>query len=552
MGKVTIVEWEKEWSLIVRSIDIYKTLFAIRQTGNTASYHGCDVTESKQIRQVLKKLKKKRNPVTGIIHGAGIEDSKLVSDKDWSTFSKVMSVKIDGWQTMINAVNDHSDKLRFCCTFTSIAGRFGNAGQTDYAAANCILDAEMSRLSHTENEPLGVALAWTGWRDVGMATRGSIEKVFEEAGIETVSLEQGVELFVDEVMRGGKRRVVLAGNLGILNDDGSDREPPQRLAPDVSKLLADANRFPFVDKIISHEPFDLLSYECTLDVDRYPFLVDHAISDVPYHPGVMVLEMFGEAAQLLWPPCSVIGFDDVKFGLPVKLLHDEQKVRIVAEFVRQDDDNVWVSCRLESDLINKAGELFGEPRIHHEAIIRMLKVDADRGLLRLPSIGMPSQGSISYGPSFVYERFFHGPKFQSHGGISNGCIIDNMFGIDGVALSRNQLPDVNLFSYGMVDLEAQPMLIEACFQNAGMVAMEVDGLQSLPVGIEQVELIRTPTIDDNLRMRALRKRSEDGGVTVHDCLVVNQDGKPVLALNNLRLKGMSPISESEKFTLNRD
>jgi hypothetical protein len=410
----------------------------------------------------------------------------------------------------------------------------------------------MSRLSHIEDEPQGIALAWTGWRDVGMATRGSIEKVFEEAGIETVSVEQGVELFVDEVMRGGKRRVVLAGQLGVLNDDGSDREPPQRLAADVSALLADANRFPFVDKIISHEPFDQLSYECTLDVERYPFLVDHAIDGVPYHPGVMVLEMFGQASQLLWPPCSVIGFDDVNFGLPVKLLHEEQKVRVVAQFTRQDDDSVWVSCRLESDLINKAGEVFGEPRVHHEGVVRMLKVEADRGLLRLPSIGMPSQGSVSANSDFVYDRFFHGPKFQSHGGISIGCMIDNMIGTDGIALSRHQLPDVNLFADGMVALEAQPMLIEACFQNAGMVAMEVDELQSLPIGIEQVELIRTPEADDKLSMRSLRKGAEDGGVTLHDCLIVNQDSKPVLALNNLRLKGMAPISEAEKFTLNRN
>ena len=33
-----------------------------------------------------------------------------------------------------------------------------------------------------------------------MATKGSIEKVFEEAGIQTVGLEKGVKLFVDEIL----------------------------------------------------------------------------------------------------------------------------------------------------------------------------------------------------------------------------------------------------------------------------------------------------------------------------------------------------------------
>ena len=551
-GKVTIVDWEKAWSKIERSIDIHKTLSDIEESGNTATYYACDVTVSKQVRKVLKKLKKKHSPVTGIIHGAGIEDSKMVADKEWDTFSNVMSVKVDGWQSLVNAVKDHSTQLRYCCAFTSIAGRFGNGGQADYAAANCILDAEMSRLAHIESEPHGVALAWTGWQDVGMATRGSIESVFEEAGIETVSVEKGVSLFVDEVMRGGKRRVVLAGNLGVLNDDGSDREPPQRLPPDVTALLADAKRFPFVDKVVALQPFDTLSYECTIDVNSYPFLEDHAIDNVPYHPGVMALEMFSQGAQLLWPPCTVIGFAGVRFGLPIKLLKQEQKLRVVAEFSHQNSENVWVKCRLESDLMTKSGEKFGEPRIHHEGLVRMLKRDADRGLLKLPSIGTPSRGGVILGSDFVYQRFFHGPRFQSHGGILGGCSIDDMFGADGIALSRHQLANTNQFSVGDVTLEAQPMLIEACFQNAGMVAMEIDGLQSLPVGIEMLELIRIPEKTDSLRMRAVRRGAEDDGVTIHDCLVVDQDGKPVVSMKGLRLKGMAPISEGESFSLNRN
>ena len=48
-----------------------------------------------------------------------------------------------------------------------------------------------------------VAIGWTGWRDVGMATRGSIEAVFEAAGIETLPVDVGVDLFVGEALSGG-------------------------------------------------------------------------------------------------------------------------------------------------------------------------------------------------------------------------------------------------------------------------------------------------------------------------------------------------------------
>ena len=141
-------------------------------------------------------------------------------------FEKVVSIKTEGWINLVNTAEISGTKdLRIACCFTSIAGRFGNAGQTDYSAANCILDAEMSRLNAT-NKTRAIAIAWTGWREVGMATKGSIETVFEQAGIQTVGLEKGVKLFVDEILSNGKRRVVIAGNLGILDELGVQRDPP--------------------------------------------------------------------------------------------------------------------------------------------------------------------------------------------------------------------------------------------------------------------------------------------------------------------------------------
>ena len=77
--------------------------------------------------------------------------------------------KIDGWRALLAAVNASGrDVPDFVCCFTSVAGRFGN-GQTDDAAANSVLDAEMARLTATTT-CRAVAIGWTGWRDVGMAT----------------------------------------------------------------------------------------------------------------------------------------------------------------------------------------------------------------------------------------------------------------------------------------------------------------------------------------------------------------------------------------------
>ena len=141
------------------------------------------------------------------------------------------------------------------------------------------------------------------------------------------------------------------------------------------------------------------------------------------------------------------------------------------------------------------------------------------------------------------------------GGILRGVGDLELPGADGIALMRNQLPITEQFSIESqgekVLLDALPMLIEAGFQNAGFVAMESEGFSSLPVGIEWTSMLRVPERNEVLRMRSLRTAVESDGITVHDVVIIGDDDGPVMALKGLRLKSMAPVSEDQKFTLER-
>jgi len=547
-GKITMVEWNNAWSKLTRSMDIYRTIKDIEISGNHAEYHSANVTDTEAIGHAVN-----GRSITGIVHGAGLEESKLVADKSWSTFDLIVRVKVDGWKALTAAAGE---SLRFACSFTSVAGRFGNGGQTDYAAANSILDAEMARLT-AAGDCRAVAIGWTGWRDVGMATRGSIEAVFEAAGIETLSVDDGVEIFVGEALAGGKRRVIGCGSLGLMDRFDSFREAPLRLPVEMVASIADPRRFPLIDKLVTLDEGKSLVSQCTLSTQVHPFLVDHAIDGVPYHPGVMALEMFAENALLLMPGHSLAGFENVTFGLPVKIMKGIMTVRVEASLDRRDNDLCWVNCRLVSDLVNSKGEIFGEPRLHHEAKVRLVTSSDDlRPFLQnevdaLPTIGTPADGELIHHSSFIYLRYFHGPRFQSHGGVLRG--IEN--GVDGIALMRHQLPAKDQFASESegeeVLLDALPMLIEAGFQNAGLSAMESDGYSSLPIGIEWSTMLRVPEVNEKLRMRSVKVAAEDAGVTVHDVVIVGDDDAPVLSLKGLRLKAMGKVPEDQRFTLER-
>ena len=173
----------------------------------------------------------------------------------------------------------------------------------------------------------------------------------------------------------------------------------------------------------------------------------------------------------------------------------------------------------------------------------------------MPKIGTPQLEDLVLMPSFIYKRYFHGPRFQSHGGVIRGVGDEQMPGADGIALMRNQLPITEQFDIetngGEVLLEALPMLIEAGFQNAGFVAMESEGFSSLPIGIEWSTNIRVPERYEILRMRSLRVAVEDGGITVHDVVIVGDEDAPVLAMKGLRLKSMAPVPDEQRFILER-
>jgi hypothetical protein len=117
-----------------------------------------------------------------LLHAAGLEISRGLTDKEPREYDLVFDVKSDGWFNLLSAAGDLP--IGATIGFSSIAGRFGNAGQTDYSAANDLLCKYASSFRTTRPDTRGIALDWTAWGGIGMATRGSIPKIMEMAGIE--------------------------------------------------------------------------------------------------------------------------------------------------------------------------------------------------------------------------------------------------------------------------------------------------------------------------------------------------------------------------------
>ena len=176
-------------------------------------------------RNVIGQIRERHGRIDVLVHAAGLEISRNIADKEEREYNLVFDVKSDGWFNLLHAAADMP--IGATVVFSSVAGRFGNNGQTDYSAANDLMCKITSSFRSTRPGTRGIALDWTAWGGIGMATRGSIPKIMEAAGIDMLPPEAGIAWIGRELTAGPFRgEVVVAGE--ARHDDGRAR--PQRRA----------------------------------------------------------------------------------------------------------------------------------------------------------------------------------------------------------------------------------------------------------------------------------------------------------------------------------
>ena len=254
-----------------------------------------------------------------LLHCAGSEISPS-ADKPQREYDLVFDVKAHGWLNVLAALGNHTPATAI--VFSSIAGRFGNGGQTDYAAANDLLCKSVSSFRRHPGAPRGVAIDWTAWAGIGMASRGSIPKMMATAGIDMLPAGVGVPAVRRELVAAGPgTEVVIAGDLGSLLDE---RHPTGGLdAESASEALAD-RAGPMTGLITELTIGGGLRVITDLDPVRQPFLRDHRIegSRSPGRDGHGGLRgsRAGDAAGMV-----IVALEDVELLTPFKFYRDEPR-----------------------------------------------------------------------------------------------------------------------------------------------------------------------------------------------------------------------------------
>jgi NAD(P)-dependent dehydrogenase (short-subunit alcohol dehydrogenase family) len=214
---------ERAYQSAIQAREIRQNLEIFRSTGSTVEYATVDVSDGNALASVLDGWRRRFGDPVGLIHGAGVIKDKLIRDKTLETFDLVLGTKLDGALNLARLLKP--DAIRFAALFSSIAGRFGNAGQADYAAANEVLNKLAIWLDRKWQGRV-VSMNWGPWSGVGMVSE--LEGHLGGRGLQMIPPEIGRTLLLDELRFGrkGDVEVIAAGNLGTL----ADPIEPARLA----------------------------------------------------------------------------------------------------------------------------------------------------------------------------------------------------------------------------------------------------------------------------------------------------------------------------------
>jgi hypothetical protein len=395
-----------------------------------------------------------------------------------------------------------------------VAGRFGNNGQTDYSAANDLLCKLSAGMRQWRPATRGIAIDWTAWGHIGMASRGSVPQVMKALGIDMLPPEAGVPTVRRELTYGGTRgEVVVAGRLGAWMEE-QDPTGGLDLARAAAHVASRQPGLPLVGEIKAAFLFGGIQIETRLDPRVQPFLYDHTPdAGTPWLPGVMAAEALAEASSALVPGYSVAAVENVRMLNAFKFFHMEPRTLHLS---------ATITIAADSESGGAGRELVAR------AILRSVTAPAREGLpvqikdhfsadVRLVPEPLPQQ-DIQFAPppadtlatqaEDIYKVFFHGPAYR----VLESATVDGRSAIGLIALDLP--PDVvsdTTGSHNGAGALMAPRLVESCFQAAALWSIHNKQAMAFPLGIGSVAVCRWPERTNGDRLYACVSTGDDGG-----------------------------------------
>ena len=235
-----------------RAEEARRNVEAMRAMGAEVEFFQVDLADPEAVRSCLDRVRTSFGPIDVLVHGAGVEESRLIEDKDAGGFHRVYDGKAVGGLALAEALEPEA--------FFVSMDRSPVASETrDKSTIRCKRSHGAGLFCPTRFPPCRL----DGLGGCGNGRARGMDKLLGDRGVEMLPAGPGSELLVDMVAAKLVGEVVVSGRLG---DFGiAPAHPP------IDGVEMDG------ESIIGTRSLSLVSD---------PWIADHAIDGKPVLPGV--------------------------------------------------------------------------------------------------------------------------------------------------------------------------------------------------------------------------------------------------------------------------
>ncbi|HEY3521266.1 MAG TPA: SDR family NAD(P)-dependent oxidoreductase [Rhodanobacteraceae bacterium] len=495
----------------------------LEAAGAKVEYVAVDVTDEQGVRALVQDIEQRHGPISGVVHGAGIIEDKLLADKASDSWSRVVETKIIG----LLLLQKHLDPkaLKFFTVFSSVAGRYGNSGQSDYACANELMNRLCVALQSRWGERVAVsALCWGPWGatkfGAGMVT-AETEAKFARIGVRLVSAELGRKLFREELTRvaGTPVEVVCGEAAWDTREAELGAIPLQEGATPAETSVHAGNGEPLLGTAVTQaQPTGERIVTVDLDRAQHLYLDEHVLDGKQVLPAAAALEMLAEAGRMLWPGWQVAEVREHKLMKGVEMDSQPRRLRIlILPPPYGSSEGFEVTAQLQSEFAP------GKMLTHYRAVLRLAQ--------ELPETAPAertrhAEKSLTVAKAYD-EWLFHGPRFR---------VIEKIEGLSrSGAGARVRVSHPQQWLRGCAANAAwvfDPALLDAAAQMAWLWSRTFRDEAALPARFGRVVRYRAHC-PERMHMEYERMETADPSLIRANVTFFDEQGEPVMAIEEL-------------------
>ena len=440
--KPTPARVDTQYRAFVSNRDIKANLDRISHVCDQVRYYCVDIRDKQKVRDAISRVTRELGTVTALIHGAGVLEDKLICEKSPEQFSRVFGTKVEGLSSLLSAVDETA--LKYLVLFSSVAARFGNTGQSDYAMANEVMNKMAQAKTASQTHCKTIAINWGPW-DGGMVTDG-LKREFEKRGIELIPAEQGAGQMVTEMANP--------------DQDGAEVVIGGTIAPNLEK------KAPTMNKALTQ----------TFGCRHCPVINDHKIDNAPVVPFALMVDLLACGAEQNNPGLKFAGMDNAR--LLKGILPGEEQIDVQVDIGKCQtcDDQLFTSATLSSSSSNPLQTL------HAKASVLLADTLPSPPALSKAAFMALSNWDISIQEAYS-KILFHEGRLQC---ISKICGVSSK----GIEVLTTTAPEISEW-YEKPHARQwcmDPMVLDAAFQAAILWAFHECGQVCLPASFANLRV----------------------------------------------------------------